>query len=281
LEKAGCKMAPWYKDNVYDWEIGVIPENSLLYPSIGEPQFEDHIAQFNDEIKIDANHSDYKILRATQKEYLEGYSIEELTVLKPMINSTYDLFHKYRMDYFAYHSTMLGYCNHRALTPWEDIVEFVVEEKQRERIKKLPWKDYNLKVASHMILEIEGKITKLKIFHQDSPNIPNTYWGFPYIEISTYHTAKDKNNNSVVVFSEEETVLRDDVFPTKFVEFDGMKMQMPARVSKIVKEKYGSERSVCAASRHRHRTETTMPKDKRTLCSRIRPLFPQLIWTTC
>ncbi|XP_071098194.1 uncharacterized protein [Haliotis cracherodii] len=165
-----------------------------------------------------------------------------------------------KVSYLMYGYTLRGSYFHHGMVPWDDDIDLVVKEGDKQILKTLL---LNTTYALHT------RETIWKFYNKSSIPTTSAPWRWPFLDIFFYslnltHFIKLGNGNT--------TYKRHDIFPLVERPFMGMMLPAPRNVEKILSRK--QDLSICKKTCHNHKTRRKRDEIPVLPCEFLTSTFP-------
>ena len=187
------------------------------------------------------------------------------------ITSSHDI------EMIAVFGTLLGVARHAGVIPWDDDLDFVISKKRWNELLSL-----KNKFAKVNLGIIQYSSTLIKIYNLNKSLIPGTSWSWPFIDVFNYRLQGEyvviDNEGPQGCFSgictmlkpDDDKILSTDFFPLRTNLFEGIPVNIPNNVDKVLEDKYGKDwETICVSSGYNHRKEKVMRGGKRVACKSV------------
>ena len=174
------------------------------------------------------------------------WSEEDKRDMKELLTRSTNILEKKKIDMIAMNETLMGVARHKGSIPWNDTLEFVILQEQKEDLHDLQ-DEFKRHGIGMLNLNKSSKLYLMK-----RPRVDGVKWSWPFINILFY--SKDKGeirvhrNDNINSFSSE------DFFPLRNNLFEDIPINMPNNVDSILENLYGKDwETVCKSSSYNHR----------------------------
>ena len=205
----------------------------------------------------------------------DGKSHREL--VKDILERTQAVLSNRGISMVAVFGTLLGVARHEGLIPWDDDLDFAIDEKKLSTL--LSMKD-ELSRSNLGITRYSPGL--LKIFDLDQPLLPGLEWSWPFVDIYPYkirgedvrilnEDPKDCFGPVCKFLSQDDyKFLTKDFFPFRTNLFEGIPVNIPNNVNGILTNMYGKDwEEVCVSSSYDHSKERGKVGGMKVLCKSL------------
>ncbi|XP_046546451.1 uncharacterized protein LOC124256503 [Haliotis rubra] len=168
------------------------------------------------------------------------------------------------ITYFLYAGTLLGSYSHHGMIPWDDDIDIIVRDADREVL---------LNALKSLVPRYgyTNYSTCCKLFHANSPKAGLKPWKWPYLDIFFYNEYPTYIQDTTQAYKKFNTR---DVFPLITRPFMGMSLPAPRNTLGFLRVTYDID--MCMSNSFDHRREQFISCDHITKlpCVHLRGRFP-------
>ena len=158
-----------------------------------------------------------------------------------LLEVTHDILKELKIDHWITCGSLLGAVRHQSIIPWDDDIDLAMMDSQTEIL----WENQD-KFQKMGLLLVEYKFG-YKVFHQDSPMIPNYNHGFPFLDIFVMVHDTIEGRDSLVYKNKQyridypEHFLTEELFPLTNYKLGKYTLPGPHKYRPFLDRVYGTD----------------------------------------
>lgn len=219
------------------------------------------------DIWLNRNYYDSKI--HSYKEYKPSFDKQTFLWYYDVLETLFQTLTNENIPYFLVSGGMIGSYRHQGQIPWDDDMDIFIEDKYKDKVKKLLNSIPNYYLANH------GEFLKFYHFENSLPvrKYPKNKFAWPMVDIFFYKIFNE--THLVYKMYKDAFMKRSHIYPFAYGVFWNWMLPVPYDIENFFEDQYSANISICQDSIWSHKHQTfSHTRPKKIECSKFQSYFP-------